>query len=173
MENATHLAARILAQMAPAAKARFATETRWAEAAGLRKETLSRLKKQDTCDLRTLGALAESAGYTLAPVAHGRAEGEHLPAKFTRSYEEDLLDLCASANVDPGAWRAHGPGFFMGGLAVMLASAKGFERERYLRLAEELHPGITTPEVFGMWMQKSPLRAPRFLPMARQRRKGT
>ena len=59
----------------------------------------------------------------------------------------------------------------MGGLAVMLASARGFERERYLRLAETLHPGVSTPEVFGMWLKKSPVRSARFLPMARKRKR--
>lgn len=58
----------------------------------------------------------------------------------------------------------------MGGLAVLLASARGFERERYLRLAESLHPGISSPEVFGQWLHTTPLRAARFLPMARKRR---
>jgi len=52
-----------------------------------------------------------------------------------------------------------------------MASARGFDREKYLRLAESLHPGVSTPEVFAAWLDKSPVRAARFLPMAR-RRKG-
>jgi hypothetical protein len=91
--------------------------------------------------------------------------------RFTRDHESALLDLAASGNVDPDRWRAHGDGFLMGGLAALLASARGFERGRYLRLAESLHSGVTTPEVFAMWLERSPVRPGRFLPMARRRRK--
>jgi hypothetical protein len=161
----------LLNQMSKAAKAQFSTDSSWAKASGLPKETLSRLKRNPSCDLRTLGALAQTAGYTLVAVPATVEGGEHMPNAFGREYEDGLLDLCASASVDPDVWRAHGPGFFMGGLAVLLASARGFERERYLRLAETLHPGSSTPEVFAMWLKRSPLRAVRFLPMAR-RRKG-
>src|SRR6266851_8262470 len=93
-----------------------------------------------------------------------------MPKSFDRDYEDDLLALCASGDTDPDAWRSHGPGFFMGGLAVVLASARGFERERYLRLAEILHPGVSSPEAFAMWLKRSPLRPARFLPMARRRK---
>ena len=157
--------------MSRAAKARFPTASSWAEACGLPKETLSRLKRNPSCDLRTLGALARAAGCTLVAVPATAEGGEHMPESFNRDYEDALLDLCDSRNAEPDAWRAHGPGFFMGGLAVVLASARGFERERYLRLAETLHPGIAAPEVFAMWLKRSPLRPARFLPMARKRRR--
>ena len=163
--------AHLLDQMSRAAKARFPTASGWAEACGLPKETLSRLKRNPSCDLRTLGALARAAGCTLVAVPATTQGGEHLPESFGRDYEDKLLDLCASGNIDPDAWRAHRPGFFMGGLAVVLASARGFERERYLRLAEILHPGVSTPEVFAMWLKRSPLRPVRFLPMARRRKR--
>ena len=169
--STSFLPAKLLYQMSSAAKALFSTDSNWAKASGLPKETLSRLKRNPSCDLQTLGALARSAGYTLVAVPTSVEGGEHLPDSFDREYEDDLLNLCASGNVDPDAWRAHGPGFFVGGLAVLLASARGFERERYLRLAEALHPGISIPEVFALWLKRSPLRAGRFLPMAR-RRKG-
>lgn len=94
-----------------------------------------------------------------------------MPVSYGRDSEDALLQLCASGNTDAAIWRAHGPVFFMGGLAVLMASAPGFEREKYLRLAEVLHPGVSTPEVFAAWLDKSPIRAARFLPMAR-RRKG-
>lgn len=162
---------KLLEQMSDAALAKFSSYAAWAEASGLPKETLSRLKRQSSCDLRTLGALARSAGYTFVAVRNPARSDAHLPDSFGRQYEEELLDLCASGNIDPSVWRALGPSFFMGGLAVMLASSRGFERERYLKLAETLHPGISTPEVFGIWLGKSPLRPSRFLPMAR-RRKG-
>jgi len=156
--------------MAPLARARFAAEADWARASDLPKETLSRLKHKASCDLRTLAALAASAGYRLAAVpVRGPGEG-HFPEHFGRDDEDQLLDLAASGNVDPEAWRAAGPAFFMGGVAVMLASARGFERERYLRLAEALHPGVSTPEVFALWLERTPLSPSRFLPMVRRRR---
>lgn len=155
--------------MAPAATARFATESGWARAAGVPKETLSRLKGQASCDLRTLVSLARAAGFTLAAVPAESAPGRHLPATFDRDAEQRLLDLVASRNLEPAAWRAHGPAFFMAGLAVMLASAGGFEREPCLRLAETLHPGASSPEAFAAWLAQSPVRPSRFLPMARQR----
>jgi hypothetical protein len=161
----------LLGQMSLAARAKFSTDARWARASGLPKETLSRLKSQPSCGLRTLGALAHSAGYTLVAVPAAAQGGDHLPGGFGRDYEGGLLDLSASGNTDPSVWRAHGPGFFMGGLAVMLASARGFGRERYLRLAETLHPGVSTPEVFEMWLKRSPVRPSRFLPMARRRKR--
>lgn len=163
--------AELVDQMRKALKGRFSTDSSWAEASGLPKETLSRLKRNPSCDLRTLGALAQTAGCALVAVPATVQGGVHTPNSFDREYEDDLLDLCASGSVDPNVWRAHGPGFFMGGLAVLLAGARGFERERYLRLAETLHPGISAPEVFALWLKRSPLRAGRFLPMAR-RRKG-
>ena len=164
------LPGKLLSQMSQAAKGLFSTDSNWAKASGLPKETLSRLKRNPSCDLQTLAALAQTAGYTLVAVPATAQGGEHVPSTFGREYEDDLLDLCASGDFDPDVWRAHGPGFFMGGLAVLLASARGFERERYLRLAETLHPGISTPEVFALWLTRSPLRAGRFLPMARRRR---
>jgi hypothetical protein len=43
-------------------------KARLADKAGLRPETLSRLKHQDSCDLRTLSDLALAVGYRLALV---------------------------------------------------------------------------------------------------------
>ena len=163
--------ASLLAKMAPAARLRFASDAGWAKAAGIPKETLSRLKNQPSCDLRTLDALARTAGYTLAPVPEASEPGAHLPREFGRKHEDELLTLASSGNVDPATWRSYGPGFLMGGLAVMLASARGFDRERYLRLAESLHPGISAPEVFGLWLARSPVRPARFLPMAKKRKR--
>jgi len=161
----------LLKQMSEAAKARFSTDARWAAASGVPKETLSRLKSNPSCDLRTLVALAEAAGYTLVAVPAVMEEDGHEAGKSGRDYEDRLLDLAVSGNVDPRVWRGYGPGFFMGGLAVALASSRGFERERYLRLAETLHPGVSTPDVFGMWLRKSKVRPSRFLPMAQRRRR--
>jgi hypothetical protein len=162
-------AGTLVAQMAPTAKAKFSSEARWAAASGVTKETLSRLKRQPSCDFRTLASLAESAGFALGLVPKAAQGADHMPASLNREYEEELLDLAASGNVDPDAWRARGPAFFMGGLAAMLGSARGFSRERYLKLAEALHPGVSTPEVFGLWLGRTPVRASRFLPLARKR----
>ena len=164
------LPASLLAQMAVAAQSRFATATAWAAACGLPKETLSRLKRNPSCDLRTLESLAAAAGCTLVAVPATASKGAHMPEYFEREYEEGLLDLCASGNADAELWKACGPGFFMGGLAVLLAGVRGFDRERYLRLAEDLHPGVSTPEVLDLWLQRSPLRPARFLPMVKKRR---
>ena len=171
MDNSTPAA--LLAGMADSAKARFPTEAAWAGAAGLPKETLSRLKRQPSCDLRTLAALARAADCRLVAVPEALPAPEHAAERVTRAEEDRLLDLAASGNTDPALWRAHGSGFFMAGLAVLLASARGFERERYLRLAEALHAGVSTPEVFGLWLKRSPVRPGRFLPMARRRRRLT
>lgn len=158
--------AALLEQLRPAAARKFGNDRRWAEACRLPPETLSRLRKRESCDLSTLTALASAVGYTLAvvPAASGPA------APFDRAREEALLDLCASGSLDASDWRRHGESFFMGGLATLLASVRGFDRRRYLVLAEDLHPGVTQPEVFELWLQKSPVRPARFLPMLERRR---
>ena len=156
--------ADLLDLLRPAATRLFGNDRRWAEACKLPPETLSRLRKRESCDLRTLAALASAVGYTLA-VTPAASVPE---APFGRAREEELLDLCASGNHDAAAWRQHGDGFFLGGLAAMLASVREFDRRRYLALAEELHPGVTQPEVFELWLQRSPVRPARFLPMLKR-----
>ena len=156
--------AALFDQMAPAARKRFGNDKRWAAACGLTAETLSRLRKRKSCDLQTLNALAAAAGYewVMAPATVKR-EG----AFFGRAQEEALAELCVSGNTDALVWQQHGSGFFMGGLAMLLASVRGFDRRRYIELAEALHPGVSQPEVFALWLQRSPLRPARFLPMLR------
>lgn len=160
----------LLEQMKTAAIHQFGNLGAWARAAGVPKETLSRLKSQASCDLRTLAALAAAAGYivTVAPVR--QTETGAFPETLTRELESQLLDLAASGNTDSATWRRHGSPFFLGGLAVLLAGARGFDREKYLRLAESLHTGVTSPEVFDQWLRATPVRAARFLPMARKRK---
>ena len=158
--------AALLEQMAPAARKRFGSDKRWAAACGLTAETLSRLRKRASCDLHTLNALAEAAGFQLTM---SKAADSSETAVFGRAREEALLDLCASGNTEPAAWLAQGGGFFMGGLAMLLAGASRFDRRRYIELAEALHPGISHPEVFELWLQRSPVRAARFLPLLRHR----
>jgi hypothetical protein len=69
-------------------------------------------------------------------------------------------------------WRPLGPSFFLAGLAVALASVRGFDRRRYLDLAEALHPGATEPRVFAKWLAETPLPPARFLPMLQSQRHG-
>lgn len=166
----TSTPASLLDQMRPSARRRFRSDREWAAACGVPRETLSRLKRNPSCDLRTLAALARAAGCTLVAVPSAAAAAEPMPPSLSREQEDALLELCASGSLEPERWRAHGGGFFMGGLAVLLAGARGFDRARYLRLAEELHPGVSTPEAFARWLERSPVRPARFLPMARKRR---
>jgi DNA-binding phage protein len=161
---------QLLDSMRDAATRKFGSLGGWARTAGLPKETLSRLRSQHSCDLRTLVALATAAGFIVQVAPAGKSGDAAFPQTLTRELESQLLDLAASGNTDIERWQQQGSSFFMGGLAVLLAGARGFERERYLRLAESLHPGISAPEVFGQWLRATPLRAARFLPMARKRK---
>ena len=175
LDSESEPAGRLLASLRVSARQRFASDAQWARASGVPKETLSRLRTRASCDSRTLWALASGAGCTLVavPAAAQAAAGaeDASPRSFDRGYESSLLELCASGNTESTRWRAHGPAFFMAGLATLLAGVGGFERKRYLRLAESLHRGVTTPEVFGLWLKESPVRPARFLPMLRARRR--
>ena len=175
MDSESERAGRLLESLRVSARQRFASDAQWARASGVPKETLSRLGTRLSCDSRTLWALANGAGCTLVavPAAAQSAAGEEEDASrksFDRDYESSLLELCACGNTESADWRAHGPAFFMAGLATLLAGAGGFDRKRYLRLAESLHRGATTPEVFGLWLKESPVVPARFLPMLRARR---
>lgn len=151
------------------ARRRFTSDAQWARASGVPAETLSRLRTRLTCDIRTLWALADGAGCTLVVVPATTPIGARQSKLLDRDYESALLDLCASGNMDLAQWRAQGDEFFMGGLATLLAGAHGFDRTRYLRLAESLHVGASTPEVFALWLKRSPIRPARFLSMLRAR----
>lgn len=168
--NITTLPGQLLGQMQAVAKQKFKNLRGWAEASGVPQETLSRLKAKPSCDLRTLNALAQAAGYQIAVIPKTADNGSHFPQELSRDMEMDLLALAASGNTEVDVWKQHGPSFFLGGLAVLLASGRGFDREKYMRLAEELHPGISNHEVFAKWLESSPIRAARFLPMARKRK---
>jgi hypothetical protein len=95
----------------------------------------------------------------------GSTEDGRFPAQLDREYEEQLLDLCASGDVEPRRWRHSGPAFFMAGLAVMVASVPEFDRRSMLDLAEALHAGSSQVRVFALWLERSPVRPSRFLPM--------
>ena len=151
------------------ARQRFTSDAQWARASGIPAETLSRLRTRLTCDVRTLWALADGAGCTLVAVPAVAQADTSRQQQFVRDDESALMDFCASRNLDAAHWRARGDSFLMGGLATLLAGADGFDRARYLRLAESLHAGVTTPEVFALWLKRSPIRPARFLPMLRAR----
>lgn len=165
----------LLKTMDAAVAARNWSDRKWAAEAGVRPETVSRLRSRGNCDLSTLEALADAVGLRLfagpnpdsreSSPDSGSAVLRHMPAKYGREEEGALLDLCSEREPHPDRWRSAGPSFFMGGLAVMLAGARGYDRSRYLALAEALHPGITEPEVFSAWLVQSPVRPSRFLPM--------
>lgn len=144
------------------------TDSAWAARAGLPKETLSRLKKRESCDFASIAALSEAVGMRLTAVDAGGShlsEDGHFPAAMDREYEERLVELCASREMDFDRWASSGPPFFMAGLAVMIASMRGFDRRALLALAEKLHPGASEPAVFQRWLESSPVRPSRFLPM--------
>jgi hypothetical protein len=150
------------------------TDTEWAARAGIRKETLSRLRGRRSCDFATLQALARVVGAGVGVIdgpAPGTTEDGRFPAEIDRDYEEKLFNLCVSGDLTVAGWQALGPPFFMAGLAVMIASAPGFDRRAFLDLAERLHAGISQVGVFALWLERSPVRPSRFLAMvAGQRR---
>ena len=167
MPKSTDLLATLLADLTARAREAGLTDTAWAERAGVRKETLSRLRGRSTCDFATLSALAAAVGVRLVAAAPSSAASSnpHFPDRMDRDYERQLLNLVTSRNLDPVRWEQLGPAFFMAGLAVMLAGTPDFDRRSLLALAETLHPGATEPAVFARWLAHSPLRPSRFLPM--------
>lgn len=168
MEKSTSALPRVLDALTRAARALKLSDTEWAARAGLRKETLSRLRRRLSCDFATLEALAAVVGVRVDVASESVLECSpdgHFPLQMNREYEERLLEFCASRLLDPRLWADLGPRFFMAGVAVMLASVAGFDRRSLLALAEQLHPGISEPAVFAQWLKRSPLRPSRFLPM--------
>jgi hypothetical protein len=159
---------RLLDSLTLAARNKGLNDASWAAAAGFSKETLSRLRRRSSCDLSTLIALADAADASLSVAVATQpatTSDGHFPTELSRDYEHQLLTLCASRQLDPAAWAAAGPAFFMAGLAVMLASNAGADRRGLLALAEALHPGASEVPVFARWLKRSPLRPSRFLPM--------
>ncbi len=168
MNKSTQQLAQALGRLSSRARDLGLTDTAWAARAGVRKETLSRLRGRESCDFATLSALADAVGARLAVLEQPHppaAAGRNFPAELSRDYERQLLSLCASRSLDPARWEQLGPRFFMAGLAVMLAGTPDFDRRSLLSLAEELHPGASEPAVFARWLKGSPLRPSRFLPM--------
>jgi hypothetical protein len=166
-KSTTHLRS-VLDILEHKARALELTDTQWAARAGVRKETLSRLRGRESCDFATLQSLARVVGASVSVIdgnTPGSTEDGRFPAQLDREYEEQLLDLCASGDVEPERWRHYGPAFFMAGLAVMVASVPEFDRRSLLDLAEALHAGSSQVGVFALWLERSPVRPSRFLPM--------
>jgi hypothetical protein len=166
MSKSTDPLAETLAALRRRAAARGLTDSQWARRARVRKETLSRLRHRRSCDFATLQSLARVVGARLGviePPAPDLTADGHFPAAVNRTYEERLLELCASGDVDPARWRRLGTSFFMAGLAVMLASTRHGDRRALLGLAERLHPGASDTAVFNRWLEGSPVRPTRFL----------
>ena len=167
LESTTELK-RLMVSLTAAARNKGLNDASWAMAAGFSKETLSRLRRRSSCDLSTLLALADAVGASLAvtiATQPATTSDGHFPSELSRDYERQLLALCASRRLDPAAWAAAGPAFFVAGLAVMLASSADADRRGLLALAELLHPGASEVPVFARWLKRSPLRPSRFLPM--------
>jgi hypothetical protein len=158
---------RLLADLTVRARALSLKDVEWAERAGIRHETLCRLRRRNSCDLSTLQALANAVGAQVVVTGAGGtplvADG-HFPAALSREDEARLLRL-ATVSTAFDAWAEAGPRFFMAGLAVTLAGEPGYDRQSMLALAERLHPGASLPEVFTRWLARSPLRPSRFLPL--------
>ncbi len=171
MNTSTSRLGVVLTALTQAARKLTLCDSEWAARAGLRKETLSRLRHRSSCDFATLEALAAVVGCQLVVAPETGPETSvdgHFPLQVSRDYEERLLELCTTQSLEPARWVALGPPFFMAGLAVMLASVAGFDRRGLLALAESLHPGASEPAVFAQWLKRSPVRPSRFLPMLEQ-----
>ena len=168
MKKSTTALSVVLESLQGRARGLGITDTEWASRAGIRKETLSRLRSRRSCDFATLQALARAVGADVDVIdgnTPGSTQDGRFPAQLDRVYEERLLDLCASGDVEPKRWRHCGPPFFMAGLAVMIASLPEFDRRSLLDLAEALHAGSSQVGVFALWLERSPVRPSRFLPM--------
>jgi DNA-binding phage protein len=166
MNKSTPQLAAILESLETRARERGLTDTAWAARAGIRNETLSRLRSRSSCDFATLQALAEAVDARLGVIddpGASPAAQDRFPDRLDREYEERLLALCASGDLGIQRWRSEGPLFFMAGLAVMVASLADSDRRGLLDLAEALHAGSTRVGVFESWLEGSPVRPSRFL----------
>ena len=172
MSKSTEPLVRTLNLLTQHARRRGLTDSAWADRAGIRKETLSRLRGRKSCDFATLCRLADVVGARLDVLEAAPAETTpdgHFPLGVDREYEERLVAVCVSRDRNPIHWASAGPRFFMAGLAVMLATSPVMDRRALLDLAEQLHPGASEVAVFGRWLERSPVRPSRFLPLLEAR----
>jgi hypothetical protein len=103
------------------------------------------------------------------PEKRGRSRSTQPPPTWDRHYEARVIELCAKSDFRPSRWLRAGNPDMLAGVAAMMASVEGFDRTRMLALAERLKPGMSTVEVFGQWLAKTPIRAERFLPLLKTR----
>lgn len=160
---ASTLAAR-LSYLECAATRLGLNRSRWAERAGLRAETLSRLFAREDCELKTLTSLAAAVSQRLLLVAQPQRQ---MPHAWNREVERRYVVLCASGSTDVGRWLREGPRYFLSGLAMMMASSRGADREAYLALAFALCPAMQEEAEFQTWLSMTPAKPSRFLPMVR------
>jgi len=166
-KSSSHLG-QLLDDLSARANRMGLSQAAWAERAGIRQETLSRLHRRSSCDLATLQALAQIVEADVAVVDANRPESTpdgRFPRTFDRDLEERVLALVVTGDLEPRRWLEVGPPFFMAGLAVMLASLDEFDRRSLLTLGERLHAGISQVGVFSLWLAGSPLRPSRFIPL--------
>ena len=173
--NTANMLQELLKSMTSRVRERGWTDRQWALTANLRPETLSRVRNRRSCDVATLDALAQACGLELVTrdpaVAVATDASGLFPGQFDRALEERLLALCVSGDVDPTHWRALGPSFFVAGLAAMLSCFDDLDPDdRYANLAEVLHPGVLGVSALRFWLQRSPVKPSRFLPMLRKLR---
>lgn len=167
MQESTIALPELLKSLTAAARQMGWSDAEWARRSGLPKETLCRLRSRSNCDFATLTLLARSVGARFDVQSRSsRTSADGLwPALVDRRLEARLVDTFATGSTRAEDWRPHGPPFFLAGLAVTLASLAWLDRQKYLGLAEELHPGSTEPRVYSRWLAETPLPLSRFLPM--------
>lgn len=158
-----------LEPLAFAAEARGMSRTQWAQSAGLPKETLSRLFRRSDCDFSSLMKLAAAVGHRIDLIPEPERE---MPSRWDRDTEDAILKLCASGNLDVRRWLDAGPPYFMAGLATLCANDAEADRPGYLALAQALCPAIRDPAELTRWLERTPARPSRFLPMLRVARRA-
>ncbi len=104
-----------------------------------------------------------------ARAGEGKAPAPRPRPRWGRRDEERAIELCALGDYRPSRWARAGDPRVLAGVAAMLASQVGFDRTRMLALAERLQPGMSTPQKFGRWLERTPVQAARFLPLLKAR----
>jgi antitoxin (DNA-binding transcriptional repressor) of toxin-antitoxin stability system len=106
---------------------------------------------------------------TAAKARAGKVRAPRPGPGWSRREEERVVELCALGDYRPSRGLRAGDPRVLAGVAAMLASQEGFDRARMLGLAERLQPGMSTPQGFGRWLERTPVQAARFLPLLRAR----
>src|SRR3981081_3757990 len=94
MPKSTESLAQTLTALTRQARALGLTDTEWADRAGVRKETLSRLRRRQSCDFETLRSLAQAVGARLGVLEVQRPDSTvdgHFPTDADRAHEERPL----------------------------------------------------------------------------------